>query len=114
MLINFFDSINSNVNFNQQSLKDLKEELSKGDIKLADVEELHPIELVHKIKGARKSLIASYEEYIEELLNLLYDYQDTNYFSEPDKTDLNEKKEELKQLQIRFDTAIKKEAKSKK
>lgn len=83
LLINFFDSINSNVNFNQQSLKDLKEELSKGDIKLADVEELHPIELVHKIKGARKSLIASYEEYIEELLNLLYDYQDTNYFSEP-------------------------------
>ncbi len=114
LLINFFDSINSNVNFNQQSLKDLKEELSKGDIKLADVEELHPIELVHKIKGARKSLIASYEEYIEELLNLLYDYQDTNYFSEPDKTDLNEKKAELKQLQIRFDTAIKKEAKSKK
>lgn len=104
----FISSIKKNINFKYDSLDAIKDELDKGIIKLRDEDELHPIELIYKIKGARKSLAASYLEYLEELAlqeEAKKDIQANNVF-EADKSDYENKQEELKKLQLKFDNIM--------
>lgn len=104
----FISSIKDNINFEYVSLDALKEELNDGTIKLKDEEELPPIELVHKIKETRKSLAAAYVDYLEELAKEQdpdQDFSANNVFiADPSKYE--EKKEELKKLQLQFDSTM--------
>lgn len=113
--LSFVSSIKKNINFEYESLDALKEELDNGVIKLKDDDDLHPVELVHKIKGARKSLVASYLDYLEELARQHKLEQDgsVNNVFEADKSDYEEKKEELKKLQLQFDSTMRHKYESK-
>ncbi len=102
----FISSIRDNIEFKYSSLDEIKEELDKGVIKLKDEEELDPVELVYKIKSARKSVVASYLDYLEELAKQQEKNTNNNNYFKPDTTDLDNKKEELKQLQLRFDSTM--------
>lgn len=102
----FISSIRDNLEFKYSSLDEIKEELDKGVIKLKDEEELDPVELVHKIKGVRKSVAALYLNYLDELGKKQEENMDKNNFFKPDTTDLDKKKEELKKLQLRFDSTM--------
>lgn len=106
--LSFIITIKENINFERESLEALKDELDNGVIKLKEEDELSPVEMVHKIKGARKSLAASYLEYLEELAKQQEQEKDhsVNNVFEADKSDYEEKKEELRKLQLEFDSTM--------
>lgn len=99
-------SFKSNINFKYASLTDIKNDLENGRIKLEDEEELHPVELVHKIKASRKSVIKAYQEYIEELKKSESQNPNANNHIEPDRTNLDRCEGELKMLRRKFDNRV--------
>lgn len=113
--ISIIISLKDNINFEHESLKALKRDIDHGVIRLKDEDEVEPLELVHKIKGARKSLVASYLNYLEELAKQQEQEKDpsVNNIFEADKSDYEEKKKELKNLQLQLDSAMRHNYKTK-
>lgn len=99
-------SIRDNIEFKYATLDDIKRDLDKGIIKLNDEEELNPVELVHKIKNVRRSIAASYLDYLEELAKKEEENINTNYYKKPEMSKIEEKKKELKKLQKKFDSTM--------